>query len=96
MNQDGDGSRSETTSSIAARWRRGSHNLLADRELAEAMATLDPWIPAACKANREFLGRAVLFLAAHGIGRNPNLSSRSLNPQPDLQVSRISVMPDLI
>jgi len=48
-------------------WLGGHHNLVADRELAEAMATLDPWIPAACKANREFLGRAVRFLAAHGI-----------------------------
>ena len=48
-------------------WLGGHHNLVADRELAEAMATLDPWIPAACKANRAFLGRAVRFLAAHGI-----------------------------
>lgn len=48
-------------------WLRGRHNLVADRELAEAMATLDPWIPAACKANRAFLGRAVRFLAAHSI-----------------------------
>ena len=48
-------------------WLGGHHNLVADRELAEAMATLDPWIPAACKANRAFLGRAVQFLAAHGI-----------------------------
>jgi hypothetical protein len=48
-------------------WLGGRHNLVADRELAEAMATLDPWIPAACKANRAFLGRAVRYLAAHGI-----------------------------
>ena len=48
-------------------WLGGRHNLVADRELAEAMATLDPWIPAACKANRAFLGRAVRHLAAHGI-----------------------------
>jgi hypothetical protein len=48
-------------------WLGGRHNLVADRELAEAMATLDPWIPAACKANRAFLGRAVRFLVAHGI-----------------------------
>ena len=48
-------------------WLGGHHNLVADRELAEAMATLDPWIPAACKANRAFLGRAVRFLAAQGI-----------------------------
>jgi hypothetical protein len=48
-------------------WLGGSHNFVADRELAEAMATLDPWIPAACKANREFLSRAVRFLAKQGI-----------------------------
>ena len=48
-------------------WLGGHHNLVADRELAEAMATLDPWIPAACKANRAFLGRAVRFLADQGV-----------------------------
>jgi len=48
-------------------WLGGRYNLVADRELAEAMATLDPWIPAACKANRAFLGRAVRFLAGQGI-----------------------------
>jgi hypothetical protein len=48
-------------------WLGGRHNLVADRELAEAMATLDPRIPAACKANRAFLGRAARFLAAQGI-----------------------------
>ena len=48
-------------------WLGGHHNLVADRELAEAMATLDPWVPVACKANRTFMGRAVRFLAGHGI-----------------------------
>ncbi len=48
-------------------WLGGNHNFVVDRELAEAMATLDPWIPAACKANRAFLGRAVRFLAQQGI-----------------------------
>ena len=48
-------------------WLGGHHNLVADRELAEAMATLDPWIPAACKANRAFMGRAVRYLAGQGI-----------------------------
>ncbi len=48
-------------------WLRGTNNLTADRELAEAMATRDPYIPASCKANRAFLGRAVRYLAAHGI-----------------------------
>jgi S-adenosyl methyltransferase len=48
-------------------WVGGTHNFVADRELAERMATLDPRIPAACKANRAFLGRAVRFLASQGI-----------------------------
>jgi SAM-dependent methyltransferase len=48
-------------------WLGGRHNLVADRELAEAMATLDPWIPAACRANRAFLCRAARFLAGQGI-----------------------------
>lgn len=48
-------------------WLRGHHNLVADRELGEAMARLDPWIPAACRANRAFLGRAVRFMVAEGI-----------------------------
>lgn len=48
-------------------WVGGTHNFVADRELAERMATLDPRIPAACKANRAFLGRAVRFLASRGI-----------------------------
>jgi SAM-dependent methyltransferase len=44
-------------------WLGGTHNLAADRELGSRMETLDPRIPAACKANRAFLGRAVRFLA---------------------------------
>jgi len=43
-------------------WLGGTHNLVADRELAGRIETLDPRIPAACKANRAFLGRAVRFL----------------------------------
>src|SRR6266851_1535930 len=45
-------------------WLGGTHNLVADRELGRRMETLDPRIPAACKANRAFLGRAVQYLAA--------------------------------
>jgi hypothetical protein len=44
-------------------WLGGTHNLAADREFGRRMETLDPRIPAACKANRAFLGRAVRFLA---------------------------------
>ena len=48
-------------------WLGGKRNLVADRELAERMATLDPWIPVSCRANRAFLGRAVRFLTEQGI-----------------------------
>ena len=44
-------------------WLGGTHNLAADRELGSRMEILDPRIPAACRANRAFLGRAVRFLA---------------------------------
>lgn len=44
-------------------WLGGTHNFVADRELGQRMETLDPWVPAAARANRAFLGRAVRFLA---------------------------------
>jgi hypothetical protein len=56
-------------------WLGGRRNLVADRELAEAMATLDPWIPVACRANRAFLGRAVRFAAGQGIRQFLDLGS---------------------
>jgi len=56
-------------------WLGGQHNFVADRELAEEMATLDPWIPAACKANRAFLGRVVRFMASRGIRQFLDLGS---------------------
>ncbi len=56
-------------------WLGGTHNLVADRELAERMATLDPYIPASCKANRAFLGRAVRFLARQGIRQFVDIGS---------------------
>jgi SAM-dependent methyltransferase len=39
------------------------------------MATLDPRIPTACRANRAFLGRAVRFLAVQGIRQFIDLGS---------------------
>ncbi len=39
-------------------WLGGSHNFVADRELGRRIETLDPWIPATARANRDFLGRA--------------------------------------
>lgn len=48
-------------------WLGGDHHFVADRELGDAMSRLDPWIPAACRANRAFLQRVVRYLAARGV-----------------------------
>ena len=56
-------------------WLGGHCNLVVDRELGERMATLDPRIPAACRANRAFLGRAVRFLAGQGVRQFIDLGS---------------------
>src|SRR6266567_2502690 len=56
-------------------WLGGQHNLVVDRELGERMATLDPRIPAACRANRAFLARAVRFLLSQGIRQFIDLGS---------------------
>jgi hypothetical protein len=56
-------------------WLGGRHNLVVDRELGERMATLDPRIPVACRANRAFLGRAVRFLLSQGIRQFIDLGS---------------------
>src|SRR6266536_4281960 len=45
----------------------GVHNFPADREAARQVIAMYPFIPAAARANRAFLGRAVRFLADAGI-----------------------------
>jgi SAM-dependent methyltransferase len=45
----------------------GSHNFLADQDLARSLAAVDPNVRAIARANRAFLGRAVRFLAAAGL-----------------------------
>ena len=47
-------------------WLGGSHNFLADQDVARAIAAVEPDV-LACRANRAFLGRAVRFLAESGI-----------------------------
>src|SRR6267142_5618673 len=41
----------------------GSHNFLADQDLGRSLAATDPSVRAIARANRDFLGRAVRFLA---------------------------------
>jgi S-adenosyl methyltransferase len=50
-------------------WLGGSHNFLADQDLGRSMATVEPNVRAIARANRAFLGRAVRFLGAAGIGQ---------------------------
>jgi SAM-dependent methyltransferase len=45
----------------------GSHNFLADQDVARALAAVEPEIRAIAWANRRFLGRAVRFLSQAGI-----------------------------
>src|SRR6201992_188139 len=49
-------------------WLGGSNNFRADQDAARAMIAIEPNIRAMARANRDFMGRAVRFLAAeHGI-----------------------------
>ena len=45
----------------------GSHNFLADQDVARSLAAIEPEIRAIAWANRRFLGRAVRFLSQAGI-----------------------------
>jgi len=45
-------------------WLGGSNNFRADQDTARAMIAIEPNIRAIARANRDFLGRAVHFLAA--------------------------------
>ncbi|HUY44770.1 MAG TPA: SAM-dependent methyltransferase [Streptosporangiaceae bacterium] len=48
-------------------WLGGSHNFLADQDLGRSIAAVEPNVRAIARANRDFLGRAVRFLAAAGV-----------------------------
>jgi SAM-dependent methyltransferase len=48
-------------------WLGGSHNFLADQDVARAIVAVEPNAREGVRANRAFLGRAVRFLAASGI-----------------------------
>ena len=48
-------------------WLGGSHNFLADQDVARAITAVEPQMPAIARANRAFLGRAVRYLTAAGI-----------------------------
>src|SRR5579862_4072447 len=48
-------------------WLGGSHNFLADQDVARAIAAVEPNVRMFAQANRAFLGRAVRYVAAAGI-----------------------------
>lgn len=50
-------------------WLGGTHNFLAAQDLARSVAAVQPDAPVFARAGRAFLGRAVRFLAAAGIGQ---------------------------
>jgi hypothetical protein len=56
-------------------WLGGSHNFLVDQDVARAIAAVEPNMRAGVRANRAFLGRAVRFLAANGIGQFLDIGS---------------------
>jgi hypothetical protein len=53
----------------------GSHNFLADQDVGRAIAAIDPNVRVIARANREFLGRAVRFLAGAGVGQFIDIGS---------------------
>jgi len=53
----------------------GVHNFPADRQAAEKVIAAYPFIPAAARANRAFLGRAVRTLVEAGIGQFLDIGS---------------------
>jgi S-adenosyl methyltransferase len=61
----------DTTRANTARvydyWLGGTHNFLPDQDLARAIVAVNPFMRDIVRANREFLSRAIRFLAAAGI-----------------------------
>jgi hypothetical protein len=48
-------------------WLGGTHNFRADQDAARALLAVDPTVRDMARANRDFLGRAVRFLARSGV-----------------------------
>jgi SAM-dependent methyltransferase len=67
--------RRANTARVYDYWLGGSHNFLADQDLGRAIAAVEPNMRAIARANRAFLGRAVRFLSAAGVGQFLDLGS---------------------
>ena len=53
----------------------GAHNFAVDRAAVDRAVTALPWLPLVAYANRDFLRRAVLYMAAEGISQFLDLGS---------------------
>jgi SAM-dependent methyltransferase len=67
--------RRANTARVYDYWLGGSHNFLADQDVARAIAAVAPNAPAIALAGRAFLGRAVRFLAGAGIRQYLDIGS---------------------
>jgi SAM-dependent methyltransferase len=72
-------------------WLGGNSNFVADQDAARAMIAVVPNIRAIARANRAFLGRAVLFLAQAGIRQFLDIGSGIPTGQNVHQVAQLAV-----
>jgi hypothetical protein len=71
----------------------GKDNFAADRELAARIAALSPdWVQA-CRDNRQFVGRAVVWAAGHGIRQFLDLGA-GLPAHPAVHEAAREIVPD--
>ena len=62
-------------------WLGGKDNFAADREAAEAVIAVRPGHPARLRENREFLARAVRYLAAEAVSGSSSTSAPASPPR---------------
>lgn len=84
-------------------WLGGTHNFLADQDVARAIAAVAPAAPLIGLANRAFLRRAVQFLAAAGIRQfldigsgiptQGNVHEVAQQASPDARVAYVDIDP---
>jgi hypothetical protein len=84
-------------------WLGGTHNFLPDQDLGRAIVAVEPNARAVARANRDFLGRAVRFLCAEGIGQfldigsgiptQGNVHEVAQQADPDARVTYVDVDP---
>jgi hypothetical protein len=87
-------------------WLGGKDNFAADREAAERLASAIPALPWLARQNRDFLQRAVSFLAGEGITQfldigsglptNQNVHEVAQRVRPDARVVYVDIDPVVI